>query len=123
MGLFDWLARRKRIPSEQPEASFVVEFDETEIRCKRPNGDIERVRWNDLKGVLLRNTDEGPFAPDVFWILVGSQGGCVIPQGANGEDTLLRRLQELPGFNNEAVIASATCTDNQDFVCWEREDS
>ena len=123
MGFFDWLTGRKRIPRDQPEASIVVEFDETEVRCTRPNGNIERVRWDDLNGILLRNTDSGPFAPDVFWILVGSEGGCVIPQGATGEENLLERLQQLPGFNSEAVIASATCTGNQDFLCWERKSS
>ena len=122
MGLFDWIAKRKRKSGEPPEASFVVDFDDMEIRCKRPDGDVERVRWNDLTRVILRNTDEGPFVPDIFWILEGSQGGCVIPQGATGEDLLLQRLQELRGFNNEAVIASATSIDNQDFVCWEKED-
>ena len=123
MGFLNWITRRKRLSSSQAEAAFIVDFDDKEIRCKRPNGDIERIPWHELRGVLLRNTDEGPFVPDVFWVLVGNQGGCVIPQGATGEDLLLKRLQELPGFNNEAVIASAACTDKQDFVCWEKKDS
>jgi len=102
---------------------FNVEFDETEIRYKRSNGKIEKVSWNDLKAVILRNTDSGPFEPDVFWILIGSKGGCVIPQGATGEKELLDRLMALPGFDPKAMIASATCTENQDFLCWGELDS
>ena len=109
------------MPSNQPEASFVVEVDDNEVRCTRPNGDIERVQWSDLKGVIIKTTDEGPLLPDVFLVLVGSQGGCVIPQGAIGEDKLMDRLQKLPGFDNEAVIAAMTYTGNKEFLCWKKD--
>lgn len=33
---------------------------------------------------------------------------------------LLERLQQLDGFNNEAVIDSMGSTDNNEFICWER---
>jgi len=29
-------------------------------------------------------------------------------------------LQQLPGFDNAAVIAAMQSTDNQRFLCWER---
>jgi hypothetical protein len=44
----------------------------------------------------------------------------VIPQAAPGASQLLERLQQLPGFNNQAVIDSMGCTDNKQFLCWER---
>ena len=123
MRFFDWLFRRRVSSNAYPEASCVVEFDSLEVRCSCPNGNVERVSWQELKGVILRNTNAGPVEPDVFWILVGNEGGCVIPQGAVGEAQLLQQLQKLPGFSNEAVIASAACTDTRDFLCWERVDS
>jgi hypothetical protein len=123
VGIFDWFKRGSRKAAESPESAFRVTFDEKEILCTRPDGESERVEWSDLKGVVLRNTDDGPFAPDVFWLLLGENGGCVVPQGATGSDLLLERLQKLPDFDNQAVIASATCADNQDFLCWEKADS
>lgn len=86
----------------------------------RPSGPTERVDWADLRAVLLETTDQGPFLTDVFWILVGDQGGCVIPQGIPGEDALLTRLQMLDGFDNDAVIQAMASTSNQRFLCWQR---
>jgi len=106
--------------ASQPEEDWVVEFDDREIKCRQPNGEIQSVRWDQLESVVLQNTDEGPFAPDIFWVLIGSEGGCVVPQGAVGEEELASRLQELPGFDDNAAIASATCADNQDFLCWKK---
>jgi hypothetical protein len=58
----------------------------------------------------------------VWWLLSGVNGasGCVIPQGATGEQALLAKLQSLPGFDNEQLITAMSCTDNQKFLCWRR---
>ncbi|MBS0660111.1 MAG: hypothetical protein JSR82_17875 [Verrucomicrobia bacterium] len=105
----------------QPEAEIVVRWDEAGVECLRPGGHREAVRWDDLQGVVLETTDAGPFSADVFWILVGTQGaGCVVPQGATGEAELFDRLQELPGFDHQAVIAAMSCTENQRFLCWKK---
>jgi len=81
---------------------------------------VESVRWEDLESVELLTTDEGPFSPDVFWVLQGSTGGCVIPQGASGERLLLEKLQGLPGFDNAAVIRAMTLTTNSRLLCWRK---
>ena len=104
----------------QPEQAFVVTCSETEVRCRRPDGMVETVPWAELQAVLVETNDEGPFACDVFWILVGETGGCVIPQGATGEQALLERLQALDGFDNQALIDAMLSTFNQRFLCWKR---
>ena len=75
-----------------------------------------------LDAVVVETNDTGPWDADVLWLLFGAGGssGCVIPQGATGERELLGRLQSLPGFDNERLIAAMSCTDNQQFVCWRR---
>jgi len=105
----------------QPEAAFVVTLTDSGVACRRPDGKVEAVAWDDLQGVLIETNDQGPFASDVFWILVGKRGGCVIPQGATGEDALLSRLQALEGFDNAALIDAMSSTENQRFVCWKRK--
>jgi hypothetical protein len=46
-------------------------------------------------------TGAGPFAPDVFWILRGSAGGCAVPHGATGDRELLERLQAGAGLRQQ----------------------
>lgn len=50
-------------------------FDEEKLTCTRPDGLVEEVRWDDLRAVLVETNDLGPFASDVFWILVGTASG------------------------------------------------
>src|SRR5256885_2059415 len=86
-------------PKLDPESRFIVRVSELEIVCERPDGMVERVEWNDLHTVAVRTTSEGPLAPDVFWVLLGKKGGCLIPHGATGDADLFERLTMLPGFN------------------------
>jgi hypothetical protein len=104
----------------EPESLFVVAVSDSDVSCTRPDKTVERVRWADLESVELVTADEGPFSPDVFWVLQGSTDGCVIPQGASGERLLLERLQGLPGFDNVAVIRAITLTANSRLRCWRK---
>lgn len=112
MGLFDWFRGRPTPPTA------TVSFDEAGVRCERPSGLVESVRWSDLRVVLIRTTDAGPAVVDVFWVLVGRDSGCVVPSEAVGTNALLERLQRLPGFDNQAFIDAMTSTENREFVCW-----
>jgi hypothetical protein len=119
------LARAKDAEKAQqtkldPECRHIVRLTDSEVTHERPGGEIERIAWSDLDKVEVLTTAEGPFLPDVFWVLHGSRGGCVIPQGATGDEELLKRLQALPGFKNDAFINAMSCTEDQRFVCWER---
>jgi hypothetical protein len=104
----------------QPESGYVVSISEAEVVCNRPDGKTERVAWNDLQRVEIVTTDQGPFVPDVFWVLHGTESGCVVPQGATGDMELLVRLQKLPGFDNIAVIEAGPSAGNKRFLCWQR---
>jgi hypothetical protein len=110
-----------RKPRAQPKpARAVVQFDEQVVTCIRPNGLTERVPWSELRAVLIQTTSQGPFVDDFFWILVGTNTGCVVPSEAEGCDKLLERLQQLSGFDNEAAILASKCTEDRSFLCWER---
>lgn len=96
-----------------------VAADDDGIHGTRVNGTIESVQWNEINRVIIRNTDKGPFDDDVCFVIEAASVTLVIPQAANGSNHLLERLQELPGFNNEAVIDSMSCCDNKEFICWQ----
>lgn len=115
----DHYASEPRAPLE-PESRFVVRLSDSEIVCERPDGKVERVGWADLQKVEVVTTGDGPFGPDVFWVLHGTDGGCAVPQGATGDSQLLERLQALPGFDNKALIEAMSCTSDRRFLCWQR---
>jgi len=50
----------------------------------------------------------------------GESKTLVFPQGAKGDKEILQRLQDLPGFNNEAVIEAMGSTEKRIFLCWEK---
>jgi hypothetical protein len=102
------------------EGKWLVSVDELQITCQRPNGVIESVSWKDLKLIAIETTDEGPYVPDVFWYLVGEESGCLVAMGATGEKDMIEKLQQLPDFDNEALVEAMTCTSNRKFVCWQR---
>lgn len=97
-----------------------VVFDDNEIMRTMIDGRTETVRWDALEEVFILTSDRGPFVGDVFWILIGKSGGCAIPADAEGVTELIERLQELPGFDNEAVVYAMGSVSEAKFACWKR---
>jgi hypothetical protein len=121
---------KNKVPDKKcllnPESKIVVTFNNEEIKCERPDGSVESVKWNDLKAVIIETTDEGPFASDAFWILLGNdeKSGCVYPGGVTGELELLEEMQKrLPNLNNEAVLLAATSVVNNKFLIWKADEN
>ena len=98
-----------------------VRVGSEELSLDYKNGDTENYFFKDLKRVSIITTDEGPMLDDVFWLMLFEEVIIMIPQGIPGENGLLERLQELPGFNNEAVIKAMQSTENNAFEVWELE--
>ncbi len=107
----------------QPESCFSVMFDEESVTCKQPDGSEETVKWDNLSSVVVETNDTGPLGCDVFYRLTGRSrdSECVIPQGANGEQELVERLQQLPEFDNGALIEAMCSFENRRFVCWKSD--
>ena len=94
-----------------------VGVDEDQLAIEFLNGEIETHQFKDLKRVSIITTDEGPMLDDVFWLLL-FKTIVMIPQGVAGEAALLPRLQQLAGFDNEAVIKAMASVDNDAFEIW-----
>jgi hypothetical protein len=107
-----------RAPS--PESRYRVTIGTSEIAVESPDGRIERIAVADLQDIRILTNDSGPWGADVWWWLSGSGGRCAFPGGAAGDDAMLRFVQSLPGFDNEAFIAAMGSTGNAEFVCWPR---
>jgi hypothetical protein len=114
---------RATTPRLIPESEFVVTTTYAEITVCRPDRRVEQISFPELEAVIIETNDTGPWGMDFWWILAGASGGCTFPQGATGENDAIERLQKLPGFDNEALIAATGSTGNARFVCWRRASS
>ena len=117
MSLFNFLRRQK------PKTPDRVTFTDDAVTRVRSDGVEETIRWNDVHEVGILTTDEGPLQEDVYFLLIASdrKSGCAVPQSSDGSKQLLERLQQFPGFDNEAVIKAMCSTSDAKFVCWKRK--
>lgn len=102
------------------ESMFIVSIDDTGVSCTRPDGETEKLSWENLKRVEIITTNGGPWEPDVFWVLHGDTSGCLIPNGATGEQAMIERFQKLPKFDDRMVIKAMGSTSNNSFLVWEK---
>ena len=102
----------------QPEDFYITEIDDKTIKVTHPKRDTEEIDWDEIEEIKIINTDEGPFLPDVWLLLLGNGKGCTIPQGSEGWDKVYNIVSKYEGFNFDNVIESAACTENKVFDIW-----
>ena len=102
------------------EGEVVVSSDGVGVTAVYPDGESRTIGWNDLISVIIETNDSGPWGSDVWWALRGQTSECYYPMGAAGEKEMLERLQQLPGFDNDAVVQAMMSTENAEFVCWQK---
>jgi hypothetical protein len=120
-----WLTKLTNLirSKKRGAAAPVVNFDDQVVSCRFPDGTIQQISWGELKAVVIETNDRGPWEEDVYFILFSDskEHFCAIPQCSKGTQELLARLQQLAGFDNEAVISSMGCTSKRSFLCWEKK--
>lgn len=102
---------------KHPEAQFVVEVtSKDEITCRAPKQAEQCIRMIDLASVYVETNDSGPWGADVWWFLKDHTGQTRVafPQLATGEDAVLERLRQLPGFE----VRGMNSGENACFMCW-----
>ena len=102
------------------EDLYKTQITDTYVKVTHPGREDEQINWDEIEYVKLVNTDEGPFLPDVWLILLGNGKGCSVPQGSEGWTKVYEVVSKYEGFNFERVIESAGCTDNKIFDLWKR---
>ena len=107
--------------ARSPYAAIKVWFDKDRVWVHWPSKEPESIQWNSLIGVAVETTDQGPFVEDVYWHIASKEKVVTYPSEATGAENLLKRLQELPTFNNERFIEAMTCTENRTFILWDHE--
>ena len=117
-----WRAIRFEFPDREPAVlqPFGREVDDLLAAHRAAQTpDLTGVRWDVLTEVSLRTTSRGPFEEDVFFVFAYEDGASTAI-GLGDSDDLLARLQQLPGFDNDAFIRAMAVTDEGVSVLWRR---
>lgn len=103
---------------KQPEESFFVSISGDLVSCSWPDGSVQAVNLQRLRDFHVETNDSGPWGIDVRIVLRdNADQQCSFPLGATGEEAVLDRLRQLPGFQLGGMNATA----NAHFLCWPRD--
>mgnify|MGYP001445008037 CR=1 FL=1 len=108
--LLAWQLRRRR---------EILQITDWGIRRILPGGKSEAITWQALSEVWVVTTDTGPFAEDVYFLLVASDAtGVAVPNSLALKNDLLAYLQKLPAFDNQRLVEAMGSTGNARFLVW-----
>lgn len=112
--------RTRQVWDTTPGGPFEVVVSEDGLSCSHPRRAAEAIRWNEVREILLVTTSAGPWAPDVWYVFVGEEGGCSVPTEAKGFERLWEVFRRrFPGMDYQAMIAAGTGDETK--VIWRRE--
>jgi hypothetical protein len=117
-----WRAIRFEFPDREPAVLQPFGREADDLLAAHGSAqqlDVTGVRWDALTEVTLRNTSRGPSEEDVFFVFAYDDGASTAI-GLGDSDYLLPRLQELPGFDNEAFIRAMAVSTDGTSVLWRR---
>lgn len=122
MGLLDRLFKKKE-ERKEPEDYYDISITDDYVKVEHPKRDTEQINWNEIEEISILTTDDGPFLPDVWLMLIGNGKGCSMPQGAPKYDEVYDIVSKYEGFDFEEVIMAATSTDNAKFELWKKNNN
>ena len=74
----------------------------------------------DIIEIKIVTTDEGPWLPDVFWVIKTPVAIITVEGDAPFFPVLLILLQRIPGFDNDEVIKAMSSTDWAEFIAFKK---
>lgn len=87
-------------------------------------GEKQSIFWNDITKISILTTDKGPFEDDVFLCLYGSEDKeIMIPSESHWYSPIYDHVSKFNGFDFDRVIQAMSSTDNNEFICWEKDSS
>jgi hypothetical protein len=100
-----------------PPAQGRVVLGARAVRRLAPDGSEAELAWADLREVRIVSRPAPTLSEGVVFELVGESATLCVPRPEATQD-LIDRLQELPGFDTEALIEAIGSTGEATFVCW-----
>lgn len=113
---------RNPFVAREPQFNPTVTVGDLGIHCYFSD-DVVLAAWDQLGVVAVRTTDEGPFIEDVYFVFQNhhEEPLLAVPQCADGTQTLVEAIQQLPGFDDENFIRAMGSTVDAWFECWKGE--
>lgn len=104
-----------------PESKWIVVFDDNEICSTDYEKNQLSMKWTEIREIIINTNDSGPWGTDLWWKVISQDKLLLIPNGATGENEIMKRFQRLPDFNNESMISAMQSTRNAEFLVWKLE--
>ena len=104
-----------------PETFYKVIITNELVSVEHPKHGITKIKWNQITRINLINLDIGPAGIDIWMSLIGEDEVCLIPHGHAGFEKVYEIVSKYKNFNFENFINSMGCTDNVEFLLWEKE--
>lgn len=82
-----------------------------------------RIPWTEVIAVGLRTTADGPFAEDVFWMFLLSDGCLEVPGALITSEALAVLQKHLPGLDSMKIVEAMGSTQNRMWRLWHVEES
>jgi len=111
-------SRRER--AERELRRYYVRCSDVGIEVRQPTQEETLIKWEQLKTILVQAHEPVPGLPSMMWILSGEGAVCIIPQGARGEESFVKWIEQLPDFQSEKLATARACEEEQTFTVWER---
>jgi hypothetical protein len=107
-------------PARVPSGWRVAVVDDA-IAVTAPIGVTAKLRVDQIVAIVIETNDRGPLEDDVWWSLSLDSGHTIrFPQSADGEQSVVKILSELPGFDFEQMNKAMGSTENATFSVWNR---
>ena len=76
--------------------------------------------FKDIIEIKIVTTDQGPWLPDVFWVLKSPNTTITVENDAPFFPILLVQLQNIDGFDNDQVIKAMQSTEWAEFIAFKK---
>jgi len=99
---------------------YFIRVSERGIEVRKPTREVTTIKWEELRTILIQAHEPVPGLPSMMWILSGDNAVCVVPEGARGEESFVKWIEQLPKFRNDELTTAKSCREEKTFTIWER---
>jgi len=103
---------------EEGETVYDINFIEGGIQFSDEYS--KTLLFKDIIEIKIVTTDQGPWLPDVFWVLKAPNITITVEGDAPFFSFLLVQLQRINGFDNDQVIKAMQSTDWAEFIAFKK---
>lgn len=119
--MIQFLKRLFGLDRFSPSGPWLSHFDDDGIWMAGGRGKNNYRDPKKLNKIWIVTNNLGPFFEDIFWKFEHPEGDFYFPQAKDQSGVLLKTLQDLKGFDNQAVIEAMQCSKKNEFLVWDRE--